>query len=239
MKNSYAQALSAFAWILMISGTIAGIVMISHSTGYGEGSNPFVIPGIGLIFAAIFGGVLYLTIAKISSDLTESIAGNKRIALYPIWYQKWGAGIANALLEGRVIKGMTEEQVMENIGAPSSIHQKGTIKLLHYSVSASGQTGTHIRNLMFENGVLIKEGYSHRPLRLGLDLKPGMTREEVEKEIGNPSRIETKKIEANGAKKRFRIQYYENVLRSKESKDANLKLYFAEDSDTLVREEPL
>lgn len=236
MKNSYAQALAGFAWLLMISGTIAGIVMISHSTGYGEGSSPFVIPGIGLIFASIFGGVLYLTIAKISSDLTESIAGNKKIALYPIWYQKWGAEIANAVFEGKLLKEMTKEQAIASIGDPLSSEESETIEVLHYDNPKYTDAQQSMKNLIIDSGVIIRWMNSRQPLKLGFGLKLGMTQEDAEKEIGNPYRVEEKKITERGIKQKFTIYYYDSVLRSKESETTSLKLYFDE-SGTLVREE--
>jgi|GEM_PF-5941561 len=234
MKNSYAQALSAFAWILMIAGTIAGIIMISHSTdGYGVESHPFVIPGIGLIFASIFGGILYLTIAKISSDLSENLAGNRKIALYPIWYQKWGSEIANAVFEGKLLKGMTKEQVIGSIGNPLSSEESGTIEILHYYYS---DTQGSIKNLIIDNGVIICWMNSLKALKPGFGLKLGMTQEDVEKEIGDPDKVEEKKIKEHGSKQKFTIYYYYSVLRSKESETTSLKLYFDE-SGTLVREE--
>lgn len=342
MKNSYAQALSGFAWLLMISGTIAGIVMISYSTGYGEGSRPFVIPGIGLIFAAIFGGVLYLTIAKISSDLTESrdvskelislstkISGSlsesievkKKISLFPIWYQKWGFKVANALFEGKILdgmnkeqiieclgtplgskqseavevfyydqavkklrnlifvdgvlvgetlsqsipeikkinlyatwykkwglkvakalfedkifEGMTKEQVVECLGTPLSSEESEIIEVLHYDNPKYTVTQERIKNLIIDNGVIIRWMNSSKALKLGFGLKLGMTQEDVEKEIGDPDKVEEKKIKEHGIKQKFTIHYYDSVLRSKESETTSLKLYFDE-SSTLVREE--
>jgi len=86
MKNIYAQVLYVFAWLLMIAGTIGGVLIIEKRVGtYGE------IVGIALIFASIFQGVLYLTIAKISYDLTQSVAGNKKMALFPFMVSKVGA----------------------------------------------------------------------------------------------------------------------------------------------------
>jgi len=234
MKNSYAEVLYVFAWILMIAGTMAGIAMMTHTVGgYGEELHPFIAPGIALIFASIFGGVLYLTIAKISSDLTESIAGNKKMALFPIWYQKWGFKVASALLESRILKGMTKDQVIESLGNPLSSEQKEAIEVFHYR----NPEYTKIQNLIFENGILIREWRSPKAVKLGFGLKPGMTQKEVEKEIGVPDRVEEKKIKVDDTKQKFIIQYYDSVLRFKESKTSSLKLYFDKDSGILVREE--
>jgi outer membrane protein assembly factor BamE (lipoprotein component of BamABCDE complex) len=234
MKNTYAQVLSGFAWLLMIAGTIAGIIMIVHSVGgYGEQSHPFVVQGIILIFASIFGGVLYLTIAKISSDVTESIAGNKKMALFPIWYQKWGRKVADALLESRILKGMTKDQVIESLGNPLSSEQKEAIEVFHYQ----NPECTKIQNFLFENGVLIGGTWSPKAVKLGFGLKPGMTQKDVDKEIGVPDRVEEKKLKVDDTKQKFIIQYYDSVLRFKESKTTSLKLYFDKDSGLLVREE--
>lgn len=227
MKNSYAGALCFFAVLLMIGGFIAGIIMIVGSQG---------IPGVAFMFVSFFGGVLYLTIAKISSDLTESITlgeKNAKNVLFLIWYQEWGYEIANAIYEGKIIEKMTKEQVIDLFGNPSSSARKENIEILYYQ----NKLGNRIRNLIFENGILLRQIISRKGLKLAFDLKLGMTKAEVEDVIGTPEQEAEQEITLDGAKRRVITCSYSSVLRDMRAEKPHLRLYFDKNNNTLVKKE--
>ena len=154
---------------------------------------------------------------------------------FHLWYQKWGPKVANALLESRILIGMTKEQVIESIENPLSIEKTENVEVLHYQNRESEYK--KIRNLIFEDGILIKVIDSYKVSKLGFSLKVGMTQKEVEEKIGVPDQVGEKKIKVGNTQQKFIMQYYHSVLRSKESEPCLLRLYFDKDSGLLVREE--